>query len=228
MAETINMPKLGFDMQEGTLVRWVRTEGESISKGDVLAEIETDKATVEVESSASGIIRKLLVDQGAIVPIGAPIAIVGTKDEKIEAPSTTVLASETPSKPEVDTPPTAAPLPAPKPEAAADMGPSKASPLARRMAREAAVDLARIQGSGPGGRIIRRDIEAAITRGGDPSIGVSCPRVVFAVRPAAGSAGDEAVGADSGTAPPLTQSPVAALRVVGRSPQSRGHSDRSA
>ncbi|HEY5984445.1 MAG TPA: dihydrolipoamide acetyltransferase family protein [Anaerolineales bacterium] len=175
MAETINMPKLGFDMQEGTLVRWVRTEGESISKGDVLAEIETDKATVEVESSASGIIRKLLVDQGAIVPIGAPIAIVGTKDEKIEAPSTTVLASETPSKPEVDTPPTAAPLPAPKPEAAADMGPSKASPLARRMAREAAVDLARIQGSGPGGRIIRRDIEAAITRGGDPSIGVSKP-----------------------------------------------------
>src|SRR5512143_3112166 len=97
MAETITMPKLGFDMQEGTLVRWVRTEGESINKGDVLAEIETDKATVEVESSSSGIIRKLLVDQGAIVPIGAPIAIVGTKDEKIEAPSTTVPASETPS-----------------------------------------------------------------------------------------------------------------------------------
>ena len=74
MAETITMPKLGFDMREGTLVRWVRNEGEAINKGDVLAEIETDKATVEVESSASGVVRKLLVDQGASVPIGAPIA----------------------------------------------------------------------------------------------------------------------------------------------------------
>ncbi len=76
MAETITMPKLGFDMQEGTLVRWVRNEGENINKGDVLAEIETDKATVEVESSASGVVRRLLVDQGAVVPIGAAITIV--------------------------------------------------------------------------------------------------------------------------------------------------------
>src|SRR5512135_2320991 len=83
MAETITMPKLGFDMQEGTLIRWVRNEGEAINKGDVLAEIETDKATVEVESSASGVVRKLLVDQGAVVPIGAAIAIVGGKDEQI-------------------------------------------------------------------------------------------------------------------------------------------------
>ena len=80
MAETITMPKLGFDMQEGTLVRWVKSEGESINKGDVLAEIETDKATVEVESSASGVVRRLLVDQGAVVPIGAAIAVIGNKD----------------------------------------------------------------------------------------------------------------------------------------------------
>jgi pyruvate dehydrogenase E2 component (dihydrolipoamide acetyltransferase) len=86
MAETITMPKLGFDMQEGTLVRWVKNEGENINKGEVLAEIETDKATVEVESSASGVVRKLLVDQGAVVPIGAAIAVVGTKDENIELP----------------------------------------------------------------------------------------------------------------------------------------------
>src|SRR5512135_2424053 len=93
MAETITMPKLGFDMQEGTLVRWVRNEGEDIKKGDVLAEIETDKATVEVESSASGVVRKLLVDQGAVVPIGAAIAIVGGKDETISEPA--VEASKT-------------------------------------------------------------------------------------------------------------------------------------
>src|ERR1044071_8199773 len=84
MAETISMPKLGFDMQEGVLVRWVKNEGENVKKGDVLAEIETDKATVEVESSASGVVRKLLVEAGSVVPIGNPIAIVGSADEKID------------------------------------------------------------------------------------------------------------------------------------------------
>src|SRR5215212_1449990 len=84
MSETISMPKLGFDMQEGTLVRWVKNEGENVNKGDVLAEIETDKATVEVESSASGVVRKLLVEAGSVVPIGNPIAIVGSPDEKID------------------------------------------------------------------------------------------------------------------------------------------------
>ena len=72
MAETINMPKLGFDMAEGLLVRWVKQVGENINKGDVLAEIETDKATVEVESSASGVVLQLIVDQGTMVPVNAP------------------------------------------------------------------------------------------------------------------------------------------------------------
>src|SRR5574339_791890 len=84
MAETISMPKLGFDMAEGTLIRWVKNEGENVNKGDVLAEIETDKATVEVESSASGVVRKLLVEAGSVVPIGDPIAIVGSPDEKVD------------------------------------------------------------------------------------------------------------------------------------------------
>lgn len=165
MAETISMPKLGFDMQEGTLVRWVRNEGEAVNKGDVLAEIETDKATVEVESSASGVVRRLLVGQGAIVPIGAPIAIVGTADEKIEA-AATVSA----------TPATQMETPAPRSEApssgsqtsatAAAVGPSKASPLARRVARESRIDLGQVQGTGPGGRITRKDVEAAMAAGG--------------------------------------------------------------
>ena len=86
MAETINMPKLGFDMAEGTLVRWVKQVGENINKGDVLAEIETDKATVEVESSASGVVLQHIVDQGTVVPVNAPIAIVGAEGEKVEAP----------------------------------------------------------------------------------------------------------------------------------------------
>jgi pyruvate dehydrogenase E2 component (dihydrolipoamide acetyltransferase) len=175
MAETITMPKLGFDMQEGTLIRWVKNEGENINKGDVLAEIETDKATVEVESSASGIVRKLLVDQGAIVPIGAPIAVVGTQDEKIEIPSGDKPAP-TPVKPEAKPAITApaqsvqksAPVTGPVPAVAVPgprTGEVKASPLARRIARDANVDLTGIPGSGPGGRVVRKDIETALAGG---------------------------------------------------------------
>ena len=99
MAETISMPKLGFDMAEGTLVRWVKNEGENVSKGDVLAEIETDKATVEVESSASGVVKKLLVEAGSVVPIGDPIAIIGSADEKVdEVPEGKVAAPKAEKK----------------------------------------------------------------------------------------------------------------------------------
>ena len=181
MAETISMPKLGFDMQEGTLIRWVRQEGETVSKGDVLAEIETDKATVEVESSASGVVRRLLVDQGSVVPIGAPIAIIGTAEEKIEAPPgpTAPQASQADANIPI---PAAAPGSA-VPDAVPSLGPAsppKASPLARRMARESKVDLTQLRGSGPGGRITRKDIEAALTQGIGPASAASAR----AIRPA--------------------------------------------
>src|SRR3990170_3952099 len=84
MAEIVSMPKLGFDMAEGTLVRWVISEGEMVEKGAVLAEIETDKATVEVESSVSGIVRRHLVEEGVAVPVGEPIAVVGAADEELD------------------------------------------------------------------------------------------------------------------------------------------------
>ena len=175
MAETIIMPKLGFDMAEGTLVRWVKAEGEQINKGDVLAEIETDKATVEVESSATGTILKQLVDQGAVVPISTPIAVVGEAGEEVEdipAPEaeagpekeqpTPEKAKAEPSKPE--------PAPTKKEEpvleaATTPEGRIKASPLARRVAEEENVDINRIQGTGPGGRIVRRDVEKAMEEG---------------------------------------------------------------
>jgi len=98
MSETINMPKLGFDMAEGTLIRWVKQVGENINKGDVLAEIETDKATVEVESPASGVVLQHIVDQGAIVPVNAPIAVVGKEGEKADAAA--AAPQKTESKPE--------------------------------------------------------------------------------------------------------------------------------
>ncbi len=172
MAETISMPKLGFDMAEGTLVRWVKNEGENVNKGDVLAEIETDKATVEVESSASGVVRKLLVDEGSVVPIGDPIAIVGSADEKIaDVPAKAVEPKAEKktegTKTEEKTAPQAEAEAAPISQAAAPVqaGPIKASPLAKKIARDNNVDLSHLQGTGPGGRVVRKDVEAALSAG---------------------------------------------------------------
>lgn len=161
MAETINMPKLGFDMAEGLLVRWVKQVGETINKGDVLAEIETDKATVEVESSASGVVLQLIVDQGTMVPVNAPIAVIGEAGEKVEAPKTlNVERSTLDEKPAPQSAPTVAPVS--QASAPLETGPVKASPLAKKIARDQKVDLSKVQGTGPGGRIVRRDIEAAL------------------------------------------------------------------
>jgi pyruvate dehydrogenase E2 component (dihydrolipoamide acetyltransferase) len=185
MVETISMPKLGFDMAEGTLVRWVKDEGENVNKGDVLAEIETDKATVEVESSASGVVRKLLVEAGSVVPIGDPIAIVGSADEKIDESigkkgegKVDKPAAKAETTPPPSAPQPAAPIPSPP---SPELGPVKASPLAKKIARENKVDLSRVQGTGPGGRIVRRDIEAALSSGTVDHR----PRTVTSVAPSA-------------------------------------------
>ena len=162
MAETINMPKLGFDMAEGLLVRWVKQVGETINKGDVLAEIETDKATVEVESSASGVVLSHIVDQGSVVPVNAPIAIVGAAGEKVDVASPVAESGKQKAdeKPAAQTPPTVAATT--QTVFPADSGPVKASPLAKKIAREKNINLSSIQGTGPNGRISRKDVEAAI------------------------------------------------------------------
>src|SRR5512133_704805 len=87
MAETVSMPKLGFDMAEGNLVRWLKKVNDPVEKGQPLAEIETDKATVEVEAPYSGIVLQLIVGEGTSVPVGAPIAIIGVSGEKVASPS---------------------------------------------------------------------------------------------------------------------------------------------
>jgi pyruvate dehydrogenase E2 component (dihydrolipoamide acetyltransferase) len=167
MAEVVAMPKLGFDMAEGKLVRWLRAEGEAVEKGQVLAEIETDKATVEVEAAASGVVRKLLVAEGTSVPVGTAIAVIGTADEPL--PGVAALA---PAKAPAAAPLTAAgAAAAPPAPAAAEAKPEgdgrlpggrRASPLARRLAAEKGVRLTEVSGSGPGGRVTRRDVEAAL------------------------------------------------------------------
>jgi pyruvate dehydrogenase E2 component (dihydrolipoamide acetyltransferase) len=163
MAETISMPKLGFDMAEGLLVRWVKQVGENINKGDVLAEIETDKATVEVESSASGVVLQLIVDQGTMVPVNAPIAVIGAAGEVVSEQSSVGTKKVIDEKPAAQTPTTSTPV-AQVVSTPVD-GSVKASPLAKKIARDQKVDLSHVHGTGPGGRIVRKDIEAALASG---------------------------------------------------------------
>lgn len=157
----IVMPRLSDTMEEGTVIRWLKREGERVEKGEHLADIETDKATMPLESYESGVIDRLLVREGQTVPIGEPIAIVRSAAEAgAPAPA--------PARPApAPTPPAAAPPPAPAPEAppaaappAAEEAPAvKASPLARRIAEEQGVDIRAVKGTGPGGRVTREDVE---------------------------------------------------------------------
>lgn len=161
MAETINMPKLGFDMAEGTLIRWVKQVGENINKGDVLAEIETDKATVEVESPAGGVVLQLIVNQGDVVPVNAPIAVVGAAGEKVDAASSAKIESQkSEEKPAPQT--QEKPAPVSQTVSPAESGLVKASPLAKKIAKDNNVNLSALQGSGPGGRVVKKDVESAL------------------------------------------------------------------
>ena len=177
MADIVTMPKLGFDMAEGTLVRWVILEGEPVSKGAVLAEIETDKATVEVESNFEGVVKKHLIPTGEIVPVNTPIAVIGAPDETIDLQElglangdqaigdreTDAKSDQGPSRKEANEDRDAASSARGKAQvdepAGEYPGGVKASPLARRMAEDKGFDLRKIAGSGPGGRIVKQDIE---------------------------------------------------------------------
>ena len=198
MAEIVSMPKLGFDMAEGTLVRWVKNEGDAIAKGDVLAEIETDKATVEVESSFSGVVARHLVEAGAIVPVGTPIAVIGAEGEEVkDVPGLSGTPEKAPA-PAAGAPAPAAPA-ASQPAAAAPVssGPVVASPLARRIAADNGLDLAAVRGTGPGGRIVKRDVEAALKAGPAAVPAPAVPAVTVAASiPAAAARADEVVGLD--------------------------------
>jgi pyruvate dehydrogenase E2 component (dihydrolipoamide acetyltransferase) len=166
MAEYIVMPKLGFDMREGVLVGWTKQIGEVIERGDVVAEIESDKATLELESQVAGTLLAQLHDEGAIVPVGANLAIVGDEGEDVSSMVDAEAA-------DAETAPAPAPIaehekevasgPAPPSGAAvsdAYPGGVKATPVARRMAEEHGVDLRQVNGSGPDGRIRKSDVEA--------------------------------------------------------------------
>ncbi len=167
MPSQVIMPKLSDAMEEGRLLQWLKKEGDRVQGGDVLASIETDKAEIELESFGAGVLRKILVAEGETVPVGKVIAIVAEPDEDISslvgaaAPAAPAKAEGKASAPPAPAPPKVEAKAPPAPTApAAESGWIPASPIARRMARDAGVDLAKITGSGPGGRILERDIEA--------------------------------------------------------------------
>ena len=170
MATNLNMPQMGYDMQEGTLVRWLKSVGDEVSLGEAVAEIETDKAVVEFESTAEGVLLELLVEEGTTVAVGESIATVGAEGEALaadgdapEEPAGAEPAAEEPSESdEAEMPATeedesesaAIPLPA-------SLSEVRASPVARKLAAERGVDLSTVEGTGPGGRILRADVLSA-------------------------------------------------------------------
>lgn len=165
MAYEVVMPQMGADMKEGTIVRWLKKEGEEVTRGELIAEIETDKANVEIEAFESGVFRKILAQPGETVTVGQVIALIAAPDEDISQ-------YEAATAPEKEAAPAATAEPARPPTAArppAAERPVRASPVARRIAQEKGIDLRQVSGTGPEGRIVRRDVEAFLARGAAPA-----------------------------------------------------------
>jgi pyruvate dehydrogenase E2 component (dihydrolipoamide acetyltransferase) len=195
MSELVKLPELGSGITEGTFLNWVKQVGDAVKVGDVIAEIESDKATLEVESSVGGVILEQLVQPGQSVPINAPIAKVGAAAEaSMPAPSAPAPAPAASVSAPANGKPAAAPV------ASTSVGEEypngvKASPVARAIAEQRGIDLRSVQGTGPGGRIVKADVEnyapaaaapvvaAAPTVQATPAVNATPMPVVFATRP---------------------------------------------
>ena len=186
MATEVQLPALSPTMTEGKIVKWLKKEGDSISSGEAIAEVETDKSNLEVEAFDDGVLLKIIVPEGETGKVGAPIAVIGQKGEKVEASAAPAKPAAAPAPAPAAPTPAARPAPKPAPAGPAqvvpirraeeapapseDNGRLRASPLAKRMAREEGLDLAGVQGSGPSGRIVKRDVEAAIGQAGQAAV----------------------------------------------------------
>ena len=156
MISEVTMPSMGADMTEGTIVKWLKSEGDDVKRGDKLAEIETDKTVVEMECYNDGILKKIIVQEGQVVPVGDLIAYIGeAQDEIPESSSSSSVDTVQENEKSAETIESQSPVSSP------DIGKVKASPIAKKLAAELGVDLTSINGSGPGGRITREDVEEA-------------------------------------------------------------------
>ena len=180
MAVEVPMPRLSDTMEQGTVARWVKREGDQVVAGDVIAEIDTDKATMELTAYEDGVLLKILVGEGESAELGATIALIGAEGEKVpegapreNGPSAKAAPTEQPEAPPTEAeaePSEDEPAPAEPPKRPQATGELKASPIARRMAAEAGLDLVELagKGSGPEGRIVKADVERAVAAEGRP------------------------------------------------------------
>jgi len=159
MAVDVSLPRLGQGMEAGTIVRWLKSEGDEVEKGEALYELDTDKVTQEVEAEASGTLLKILAGEGEEIAVGKRIAVIGEQGEAVEAEED--VPEEGSPEPEEERKASADEPKAEEKEAAPSNGRVKASPLARRVARERGIDLAGLTGTGPEGRIVAEDVERA-------------------------------------------------------------------
>ncbi len=196
MPTTVTMPRLSDTMEAGTVIKWHVKEGDTVASGDVLADVETDKATMEMQTYDDGVVAKLLIGAGDRVAIGTPIAVIAVEGEDASS-----AGSAKPAASAAPAPRAAASTDAPvavtgtvvMPSAHVDTGArARISPVARRMAEELGVDINSLRGTGPGGRVIKRDIEAAASRKGSGAVAAPASimpamPVVAAPAPAAAS-----------------------------------------
>ena len=168
MATPLPMPKLGLTMEEGTILKWRKGEGEAVEKGEIILDIQTDKVEYEVESPDGGLLLKTLAGEGAVVPCGVDIAVIGREGEDVSGFGGVAAQTEPAEATEPGTPPTPVPAEVPATPGAAPPAPAGrvfASPAARRVARELGVDFRVLKGSGPGGGIVQADVRAAAAGG---------------------------------------------------------------
>ncbi len=212
MATNILMPALSPTMTEGTLARWLKKEGDQVKAGEIIAEIETDKATMEVEAVDEGRLGKILVPGGtAGVKVNDVIAVLVEPGEAVSAAPAAKLAAAPAAAP------APAPAAAPAPVAHSTVAPASgdravASPLAKRMAQQAGLDLSAIQGSGPNGRIVKSDVEAALAKGAAPKAAPAPQAAAPAPKPAATPVNLAALGAHTAV-PHSTMRKVIARRL---------------
>ena len=190
MATTVVMEALSPTMEEGRLVKWTKHEGDPVKTGDTLAEVETDKAVMELVARADGALIKVLVQEGQTVPVGNVVAYIGAAGEKVDgaaAPAAARPAAVSPQPAPASAPPPAVSSPQSAPASIPAPGDRvKASPLARRIAQDAGLDLRSVIGSGPGGRVVKKDLEGGRQQtavrpvaAGTPPAGSGLPSAVF-------------------------------------------------
>ncbi len=163
MATKVVMEALSPTMEEGQVTKWLKGEGDKVASGDTLAEVETDKAVMELVARGDGVLRKIVVPEGKTVDVGSLVAVIGAADEDIASliAATTPPPDAAPSNADTATDATASSTVAASPPSSGDGDRVKASPVAKRIASDRRIDLSAVQGSGPGGRIIKRDVEGA-------------------------------------------------------------------